>query len=45
MILQESLSAAKGNQAEAARRLGLAYHQFRYYAQKLGIAGADKGNG
>ena len=44
-LLQESLSAAKGNRAEAARRLGLAYHQFRYYAQKLNIAGADKVNG
>ena len=44
-LLQESLSAAKGNRAEAARRLGLAYHQFRYYAQKLNIAGSDKVNG
>ncbi len=34
-LIQESLSAAQGNQADAARRLGLAYHQFRYFAGKL----------
>jgi DNA-binding NtrC family response regulator len=33
-LIREALTAAQGNQAEAARRLGLAYHRFRYYAQK-----------
>jgi DNA-binding NtrC family response regulator len=32
--IREALAAAAGNQAEAARRLGLAYHRFRYYAHK-----------
>ena len=35
-LIADALKAADGNQAEAARRLGLAYHRFRYYAQKLG---------
>jgi DNA-binding NtrC family response regulator len=34
-LLHQALAAASGNQAEAARRLGLAYHRFRYYARKL----------
>jgi DNA-binding NtrC family response regulator len=38
-LLQEALDASGGNQAEAARRLGLAYHRFRYYARKLLRAG------
>jgi len=33
-LVDEALAAARGNQAEAARRLGLAYHRFRYYFQK-----------
>ena len=36
-LLQQALEACGGNQAEAARRLGLAYHRFRYFAQKLGV--------
>ena len=44
-LIQEALSAAKGNQAEAARRLGLAYHQFRYHARKLLSAGQAARNG
>ena len=34
-LLQQALAACAGNQAEAARRLGLAYHRFRYFARKL----------
>jgi DNA-binding NtrC family response regulator len=33
-LVEDALEAARGNQAEAARRLGLAYHRFRYYLQK-----------
>ena len=44
-LIQEALSAAKGNQAEAARRLRLAYHQFRYYSQKLLRPGPGGSNG
>ena len=33
-MIQDALEQSGGNQAEAARRLGLSYHQFRYYAKK-----------
>ena len=33
-LIHDALAAAGGNQADAARRLGLAYHRFRYYAGK-----------
>ncbi len=33
-LIRAALNAAGGNQADAARRLGLAYHRFRYYARK-----------
>jgi DNA-binding NtrC family response regulator len=33
-LVEDALEAARGNQAEAARQLGLAYHRFRYYLQK-----------
>jgi DNA-binding NtrC family response regulator len=33
-LIREALAASGGNQADAARRLGLAYHRFRYYAGK-----------
>jgi DNA-binding NtrC family response regulator len=33
-LVLEALDAALGNQAEAARRLGLSYHQMRYFARK-----------
>ncbi len=33
-LIHDALGAAGGNQADAARRLGLAYHRFRYYARK-----------
>ena len=36
-VLQQALRAAGGNRAEAARRLGLAYHRFRYFAKKAGV--------
>jgi transcriptional regulator with GAF, ATPase, and Fis domain len=35
-LILDSLSHSGGNQAQAARLLGLSYHQFRYYAKKLG---------
>jgi len=35
-LIQGALREAHGNQAEAARNLGLAYHQFRYYLRKHG---------
>jgi len=34
-LLRQALDACGGNQAKAARRLGLAYHRFRYFAKKL----------
>ncbi len=33
-LIEGALEEAGGNQAEAARRLGLSYHQFRYYRAK-----------
>jgi DNA-binding NtrC family response regulator len=33
-LIRDALNTAGGNQADAARRLGLAYHRFRYYARK-----------
>ena len=33
-LIRRGLEEARGNQAEAARRLGLTYHQFRYYHAK-----------
>ena len=33
-LVLDALEAAHGNQAEAARRLGLSYHQMRYFARK-----------
>jgi len=33
-LIQSALEQAAGNQAEAARRLGLSYHQFRYFHAK-----------
>jgi len=35
-LIREALAAAGGNQAEAARRLGLSYHQLRYFLKKYG---------
>jgi DNA-binding NtrC family response regulator len=34
-LLRTALAHAAGNQAEAARVLGLSYHQFRYFRRKL----------
>lgn len=34
-LLEDALQAEDGNQAAAARRLGLTYHQFRYHLGKL----------
>jgi transcriptional regulator with GAF, ATPase, and Fis domain len=33
-LIVSALEKAEGNKAEAARLLGLSYHQFRYYHQK-----------
>jgi DNA-binding NtrC family response regulator len=33
-LIAEALKEARGNQARAARSLGLSYHQFRYYHRK-----------
>jgi DNA-binding NtrC family response regulator len=33
-LITDALSQAGGNQAAAARSLGLSYHQFRYYLKK-----------
>lgn len=33
-LVQQALDSAGGNQAKAARDLGLSYHQFRYYLKK-----------
>jgi DNA-binding NtrC family response regulator len=33
-LITESLKQSKGNQAQAARLLGLPYHRFRYYRRK-----------
>jgi len=37
-ILQDALQESQGNQAAAARQMGLTYHQFRYYLKKHDIA-------
>ena len=45
-LLRDALSAANGNGAEAARLLGLEYHQFRYFQRKHlgeGQRGGDRG--
>lgn len=34
-LLVEAMAEAKDNQAEAARILGLSYHQFRYFYKKF----------
>jgi DNA-binding NtrC family response regulator len=35
-LITEALERSRGNQAEAARLLGLSYHQLRYYHKKYG---------
>jgi DNA-binding NtrC family response regulator len=34
-LIERAMEDADGNQAQAARALGLSYHQFRYYHRKL----------
>jgi psp operon transcriptional activator len=43
-LLSEALQAAGGNGAEAARSLGLGYHQFRRLLAKHGLAQAARGS-
>ena len=38
-LIREALLAAGGNQARAARAVGLSYHQFRYFLRKYNKAG------
>jgi len=35
-LVQDALAEAGGNQAKAARSLGLSYHQYRYFLKKYG---------
>ena len=35
-LISEALATAGGNQARAARSIGLSYHQFRYFLKKYG---------
>ena len=46
-LLSEAMRESANNQAQAARSLGLSYHQFRYYYGKLLRAGGppERGNG
>ena len=41
-LIHDALERSGGNQAEAARCLGLSYHQFRYYAKKYQWSDADR---
>jgi DNA-binding NtrC family response regulator len=41
-LIQIALHAAAGNQAKAARDIGLSYHQFRYYLRKYGTEEAGQ---
>src|SRR5262249_9011350 len=36
-LVDEAMREARSNQAQAARLLGLSYHQLRYYARKFGV--------
>ncbi len=40
-LIAQSLRLAGGNGAQAARDLGLSYHQFRYYLKKYAVATGD----
>ncbi len=40
-LLSDALRQADGNQAQAARLLGLSYHQWRYFAKKYSITDKD----
>lgn len=42
-LIREALTAAKGNQAQAAQDLGLTYHRLRYYKRKLDLGGGRRG--
>jgi len=41
-LIEDALQANDGNQAAAARQMGLTYHQFRYYLKKHQIAASAK---
>ena len=34
-LIQDALEETSGNQAAAARLLGLSYHQYRYFLEKI----------
>jgi len=40
-LLSDALHQAAGNQAQAARLIGLSYHQWRYFAKKYAIGDKD----
>ena len=40
-LVEEALTAARGNQRAAARSLGVTYDQFRHYYRKYGLKAAD----
>jgi psp operon transcriptional activator len=45
-LLRQALDACRFNQAEAARRLGLSYYQFRHHLRVHGmLPGAAKAEG
>jgi transcriptional regulator with AAA-type ATPase domain len=45
-LLNQALEACRFNQAEAARRLGLSYYQFRHHLRVHGmLPGAEPGKG
>ena len=39
-LIAGALQQTEGNQAQAARDLGLSYHQFRYYVRKYEVDGS-----
>ncbi len=44
-LLTQALEACRFNQAEAARRLGLSYYQFRHHLRVHGMLPGSEGNG
>jgi len=44
-LLVDALQATGGNQAAAARQLGMSYHRFRYFARKHALVGEARDDG